>query len=340
MLGGVLERWLFRYALALVAVGVVAAIVVGADPEVETARAPVGSTTTATTASSTTTTTTVPSVFPRLPEREGVFAIRTPTDLVLPVLGGTDGAWEVLTPCAQTAVVPGTPVAGAHVVIDPGHGGSEPGAVGPTGLTEKEVNLDISYRVAERLRAEGASVEFTRPGDQRVTLQTRAQIAVALQPLAFVSIHHNAAPIGSSPTPAPELYHQLTSPESRRLAGLLWEELSAAFAPYGNDWAVGDAPGARARQSASSGDDFYGVLRRSQGTPAVLIEAAYLSDPEEEALLRTEEFRDAEADAITRAILRLVSTDDPGGGYVATKVSDAPAGGGGGTAGCEDPPLS
>ncbi len=341
MLGEVTERWLFRYALALCAVGVVAAVVVGADPEVETARAPVDATTTSTTTTSTTTTTTtIPLVFPPLPAREGVPAVQTPTDLVLPVLGGTDGAWEVLTPCARTAVVPGTPVPGAHVVLDPGHGGSEPGAVGPTGLLEKEINLDIAHRVAHKLRAEGATVVLTRPGDQRVTLQTRAQIALALQPIAFVSIHHNAAPLTSGPTPGSELYHQLESPESRRLAGLLWEELQAGFSPFGSDWAIGDDPGARARQSASSGDDFYGVLRRTEGVPAVLAEAAFLSDPEEEALLRTEEFRDAEARAITRAILRLVTTDDPGGGYVATKVSDAPAGGGGGTAGCEDPPLS
>lgn len=342
MLGGVKERWIFWSAIVICASGVIAALVVSPDDGGETASPLPESFVPETTMSAPSTSTTVqpPSPFPPLPIRVDAPTIRTATGLVLPVTGGGPGAWEVLTPCANTAVVNGLPVRGAHVVLDPGHGGSEPGAVGPTGLTERDLNLDIANRVATRLRAEGATVVLTRPGDQRVTLQTRAAIVTALKPLAFVSIHHNAAPLTNGPDPGSELYHQLADPESKRLAGLLWEELQAAFAPFGSDWAVGDDPGARARQSFSTGDDFYGVLRRSQGVPAVLTEAAFLSDPEEEALLRTDEFRDAEAEAIVRAILRLVGTDDPGSGFVATKVSDAPAGSGGGAAGCEDPPLA
>lgn len=268
-----------------------------------------------------------------------VRAVRTGAGFVLPVVGGGPAAWEVRTPCGATARVAGEPVAGAHVVLDPGHGGSEPGAVGPSGLTEKELNLDIARRVADRLRAKGAVVVLTRDRDVRVTLQTRGEIARSLRPLVFVSIHHNAAPIGRSATPGSELYHQLADPESRRLAGLLWEELQAHLTPFGTDWAVGDQPGARARRSSHTGDDYYGVLRHSQGVPAVLTEAAYLSHPPEDALLRTGPFRDAEADAITAAILRLVTTEDPGSGYAPVKEVATPAGGGGGTTGCEDPPL-
>jgi hypothetical protein len=71
----------------------------------------------------------------------------------------------------------------------------------------------------------------------------------------------------------------------------------------------------------------------------VLTEAVFLSDAREEALLLTEEFRDAEARAITRGILRLARTQDPGSGFVPTKEVSTPAGGGGGTRGCVDPPL-
>lgn len=301
------------------------------DPDPTTTAAP--STTAATT------TTTAPPVFgPLLPSTE-VRAVRTPTDIVLPVIGGVDGAWQVLTPCSNQATVTGQPLVGAHVVLDPGHGGSEPGAVGPTGLTEKQVNLDIAQRTATLLEAQGATVVLTRTSDIRLTLEARAAIAHALDPEVFVSIHHNAAPIATSPTPGPELYHQLADPESKRLAGLLWEELWNTLAPYGDEWAIGDGPGARARQSVRSGDDFYGILRRGQGIPTVLTEALYLSDPSEEALLADADFRQAEAGAIARAITRLLSTDDPGSGYVPTKVSDVPAGPGGGSAGCVDPPL-
>lgn len=331
-----MSQWLFRYAVALCLVASVAALVVG-DHEVGPVldRSPDQAAPTTTT----TTTTTVPSIFPPISD-EQVPAVRTSTGLVLPVLGRTDDGWEVVTPCENTAVVSGEPVHGAHVVLDPGHGGSEPGAVGPSGLTEKELNLDVALRVKALLEAEGATVVLTRSSDIRVTLATRSYLATALQPIAFLSIHHNAAPIGVGPRPGSELYHQLESPQSRRLAGLLWEELQEHFSPFATEWAVGDAPGARARQSARTGDDFYGVLRRTEGVASVLVEAAFISNPTEDELLRTAAFRDAEARAIADAVLRLVTTPDPGSGYVPTKVSDSPAGGGGGPTGCVDPPLS
>ena len=334
-----MERWLFRYAIALTVVGVLAAASVGDRP----LDGPIPRAVDAVTSTSEpapTTTTTVPSIFPRLAATDAVPAIRTPTDLLLPVTGGSPGAWQVVTPCANAAVADGTPVRGAHLVLDPGHGGSEPGAVGPSGLTEAHLNLDVAERTAERLRALGATVVLTRKSDVRLTLESRSAIVTALRPIAFVSIHHNAAPVGRSDRPGSELYHQLHSPESKRLAGLLWEEYQEELAPFGTDWATGDQPGARARQSVETGDDFYGMLRRTQGVPSVLSEAAYLSNPAEDALLNTAEFRDAEAKAITDAFVRYVTTADPGSGFVPTKVAPTPAGGGGGSAGCVDPPLT
>jgi len=266
--------------------------------------------------------------------------VQTPNGLVLPAVGAQDGLWQVMTPCAGIAAVAAIPVPGAHVVLDPGHGGREPGAVGPSGLREADVNLDVALRVRDLLQAQGATVVLTRDRDVRMTLATRAAIARALRPLAFVSVHHNAAPLGRSTTPGSELYHQLDAPASQRLAGLLWEELQAHLAPFGTDWAVGDQPGARARRSARTGDDYYGVLRQAEDVTAVLSEAAFLTNPAEDALLRTEAFRDAEARAIAKAILRFVRTSDPGSGFAPTKEVSTPAGGGDGSSGCVDPPLA
>ena len=336
-----MKTWLFRYAIALVAVGALSAATVAGEPAPDALERAITAEPEPTTTTLPTTTTTPPSIFPPLPATLAtVPAVQTPTSLVLPVTGGEPGAWQVVTPCAATAVVDGTPVAGAHIVLDPGHGGSEPGAVGPSGVTEAAVNLDIALRTAALLEARGAEVVLTRTDDTRVTLQTRAAIAVALRPLAFISIHHNAAPIGKSDRPGSELYHQLDSPTSKRLAGLLWEEYQEELAPFGSDWAVGDQAGARARQSATTGTDYYGVLRRTQGIPAVLSEAGFITNPAEDALLNTPEFRQAEAEAIADAVVRLVTTDDPGSGYVPTKIAETPAGSGGGTAGCVDPPLA
>ena len=68
------------------------------------------------------------------------------------------------TPCSNQTAATGTPILGANVVIDPGHGGNEPGAVGPTGLIEKDVNFDVSQDVKQQLEAEGAKVVLTRTG--------------------------------------------------------------------------------------------------------------------------------------------------------------------------------
>ena len=110
----------------------------------------------------------------------------------MPVIGGRAGAWRVRTPCGEEATVDGEPIDGAHVVLDPGHGGSETGAIGPTGVREEDVNLDVALRVQRLLEKRGAVVVLTRSTDVRVTILTRAEIAVALEPLAFVSIHHNS----------------------------------------------------------------------------------------------------------------------------------------------------
>jgi hypothetical protein len=76
------------------------------------------------------------------------------------------------------------------------------------------------------------------------------------------------------------------------------------------------------------------------GTPTVLAELAFLSNPPEEALLVTDEFRDAEAAAVADAVIRFLVTTDAGSGFVEPYDRVEPAGSGGGSTGCEDPALS
>ena len=287
------------------------------------------------TGAETTSTTAAPSVFGPVPST-GPGAVAHPSGAVLPVTGGTEGAWEVTTPCGRTAVVDGTLVAGAHVVLDPGHGGRETGAIGPTGIQEAELNLDVARRVAARLRAAGATVVLTREADIRVAIQTRAAVAEALAPLVFISIHHNSGPTQPSSRPGVQVYHQHEEPGSARLAGLLWDRLQRAFTPFATTWSAGNAVGVRARLG-TDGDDYYGVLRRPTA-PSVLIEALYLSDEPEATLLLDDAIREAEAEAIAGAVGAWVGSDATGGGQLPTLVADESAGGGGGAANCEDPP--
>lgn len=302
---------------------------------------PGGATTTSmpapTTTAAPTTTSTV--AVPPLEEDRPVGALVTPTGVVVPVVGGTEGAWQVQTPCGATATVGGgEPIRAAHVVLDPGHGGDELGAIGPTGLEEKQVNLDVAQAAARLLRDRGFEVVLTRTGDLRMTLATRAAIANQLDAGVFISVHHNAEPDGPSDRPGSETYYQIASGDSKRLAGLLWDELVGALEPYDVAWSADTDAGAKYRL-AGSGGDYYGVLRRTAGIPAVLSEALFVSQPPEEALLRRPEVVEAEAGAIADAVVRFLTTDDPGTGFTEPYPRTTPAGPGGGATGCIDPAL-
>jgi N-acetylmuramoyl-L-alanine amidase len=210
--------------------------------------------------------------------------------------------------------------------------------VGPGGTQEKAVNLAVAQDAQRALEAQGATVVLTRTSDYRVTLATRAAISNALHPQLFLSIHHNAEPDGPSTTPGTETYYQIRSSASKRLAGLVYEELVSALTPYKAAWVADRDAGAKYRP-AGDGGDYYGVLRRTAGTPAVLAEAAFLTNGPEEALLRTPAVQEAEGQAVARAVVRFVTTSDPGSGFVTPYPRTEPAGPGGGAQGCVDPPL-
>ena len=78
------------------------------------------------------------------------------------------------------------------VVLDPGHGGKDPGAIGKSGLQEKDVVLDVARRVKKELEAAGLTVYLTRDEDRFIPLTSRPKIAVHKKSDLFVSIHANA----------------------------------------------------------------------------------------------------------------------------------------------------
>jgi N-acetylmuramoyl-L-alanine amidase len=342
-------RVLLGVAIALVAVGALAVGVAatgGSDDDAAGMTTTVTSATTTTTVATTTTTVVPPTTTTTVPPIAwGALAdgppraVVTSTGVILAVLRpNADGTFIARAPCGGEVTVRGTPIAGAHVVLDPGHGGEEPGAVGPGGTLEKDVNLAIAKETAHQLQALGATVVLTRNADYRITLVSRGAVATSLQPRVFVSIHHNAEPDESRATPGAETYFQIQSPESKRAAGLVYEEELKAFSAYDIQWAADRDAGAKYRPR-EDGTDYYGILRRTAGVPAVLSEAAFLSNPAEEALLADPAFQRVEAKAITDAIVRFVTTNDPGSGFVTPYPRTQPAGPGGGDEGCEDPPL-
>ena len=268
---------------------------------------------------------------------------------VVMAVDATDRGWaHVVTPCENRLWVnlaDGHIEKTADIVIDPGHGGPEPGAVGPGGLKEKDLNFAVAQMTADALKAEGITVALARTGDYRQTLGSRVAVATAMDPKAFVSIHHNAAPDEQRATPGTETYYQTgkdvpadRKAASKRLAGLIYEEVFKALSAFQADWAADRDAGTKYRLG-DSGNDYYGVLRISAigGVVGTLAELAFVSNPTEETLLQRDDFRRVEAGAVARGIVRFLRTNDPGSGFIEPYPRTEPAGGGGGSQGCVDP---
>jgi hypothetical protein len=136
------------------------------------------------------------------------------------------------------------------------------------------------------------------------------------------------------------VFFQHASPASRRLAGILYEELVAFFGNVEDvsTWYADRDAGAKYRLG-SSGSDYYGILRRTKGITSVLSEAAFLSNPQEAAVLADAQVQRGEAAAIARAVRRFMLSDDAGSGFTDPYARTEPAGGGGGTDECVDPTL-
>jgi N-acetylmuramoyl-L-alanine amidase len=216
------------------------------------------------------------------------------------------------------------------VVIDPGHGGSQKGALSPHGDSEKGLALDIAQRVARKLRKQGVRVVLTRTGDIEVPLVNRAAVANAIRADLFLSIHMN-----SMPTRAQRREHHgietyflsadatdasATAVAARenadRLAGepeidpadpvsFILQDLEDAAALSGSSRVayvlheeLVRATGAEDRGVKQA--PFY-VLAGAR-MPAVLLEVGFISHREESARLRTREYQDRIAEAIAAGV--------------------------------------
>src|SRR5205085_5053207 len=97
------------------------------------------------------------------------------------------------------------------------------------GLTEAALNLDVAKRAKAILDTMGYTTVLTRESDYYVPIQIRAEIALAAAPKVFISIHHNGGEAASHQGPGTEVYHQVQSASSKRLSGLVWEEIVSSF---------------------------------------------------------------------------------------------------------------
>ncbi len=180
---------------------------------------------------------------------------------------------------------------GAVIVLDPGHGGAEPGAIGKNlGLSEKYVNMQVAECAGELLRSYGATVLYTRYGDQGLDLYSRAGAANNAEADVFVSIHMNA-------NLSPSMGGTSTYFSSNALNGQDRQVKSSQLADYIQNSLVANLclEDKGVRQA-----DF--VVIRETVMPAVLVEAAFISNAHEENLMTTDQFRNNIARALVNGI--------------------------------------
>lgn len=194
---------------------------------------------------------------------------------------------ERLTPSYSTSSsTRNAPQEVALVVVDPGHGGKDPGAIGIGGLQEKHVVLPISHQVREILESQGVAVRMTRTDDRFISLAGRSQLANRLDADLFVSIHANAISLSRPDVNGVETFYYSSG---RRLAQSIQSSILRRV---------------QMRNRGVKQANFY-VLRNS-AMPAVLVEVGFVTGREDAPRLANADFRRQMAEAIAEGILQYI----------------------------------
>lgn len=176
---------------------------------------------------------------------------------------------------------------GYTVCIDPGHGGSDPGAIGVNKIQEKYLTLSTSLEVAELLKAKGVTVYLTRGTDKYVSLSDRVKIMNSYYPDASISIHYNAA---TSPTAnGIETYYY----DAKTLSYELATELQSSLISYTSATNRGIKQGS------------FTVISKTRGYSA-LVEGGFLSNKTEASKIATDSYRAQIATAIVDGIMKFL----------------------------------
>ncbi len=189
------------------------------------------------------------------------------------------------------------------IIIDPGHGGMDGGAVAESGLLEKEVNLSISKYLYDFLKLGRFDVAMTRTEDillssenysgskKRSDLLARVDFANGYSDALFISIHQNKFPVAKYS--GLQVYYSGNSPQSKLFAQTV-RDTNKMLLQKGNK-----------REIKSAGSSIL-VLNKLE-MPAILVECGFLSNPEEAALLSSEEYRRKLAFMLYTAVLNYIN---------------------------------
>lgn len=179
------------------------------------------------------------------------------------------------------------------IVIDPGHGGKDPGKVSANGTQEKEINLAIAKKVKETLEANGIQVVMTRDEDVSLgrkseDMRKRVQVIAESNPMAAVSIHQNS--FSDSTVRGPQVFYFEGSKLGQEFARTMQNEL----------WKIDEEH----RREIKSNQNYY-ILKNTAVT-TIIVECGFLSNEEEAALLAEDAYQEKLAQAICEGIIKWV----------------------------------
>jgi len=228
------------------------------------------------------------------------------------------------------------------IALDPGHGGEDPGAIGPGGTREKDVVLRVAHRLRERINATQVGGNpmrafLTRDGDYFVPLGTRVEKARRVQADLFVSIHADAFTTPSARGASVFALSQggASSSAARWLAnkeneadliggvnvGSQDRHVQRALLDMSTTAQINDSLklgsvllgeiGGMARLHKPRVEQAGFAVLKAPDIPSVLVETAFISNPEEEARLRTAAYQEQLADALMRGIVRYFAKNPP-----------------------------
>jgi N-acetylmuramoyl-L-alanine amidase len=187
------------------------------------------------------------------------------------------------------------PLKGKTILLNPGHGGKDPGAISQSGLMEKEVNLKVAFKTKKILEYYGADVKMTRTTDVYITRPDRANMATQLNPDIFFSIHHNA--LNNNNYFGMSTYYDTKNNSSGRSSKLLAEAIYDSVVGINSIYRDGIY------------DRNFEVLRSSNIT-AALIEIGFMSNEWEEKNINNDSFQDEAARKISEGILDYFMFDE------------------------------
>lgn len=216
------------------------------------------------------------------------------------------------------------------IVLDAGHGGKDPGAIGPSNLQEKVVALDVALRLKRRLQDHGYRILLTRETDSTVTLRERAEFANERQADLFVSIHVNAFAVDTVSVIQTFYYSPRGTAETERLAEIENRESGYTIAAWkGSLEQFGKAMKVQESKELAHSiqtvlyrniqrirDDVadWGVMRGpfmvlwGVEAPAVLTEISVISHPTDETQLKSSEYREHLAMSLEAGIVHYLES--------------------------------